>query len=164
MSNSAAYVGSSDWAGVKDIRGGAVEAGAVNNGLGLSEPEVLVVELDAPEGIVEFEGRRASVTVELEAALLGDAALEETETAEARGAAIVFLIRENRDETRVYEEWSCSSSSENGLKDVRLLTSESASFVLLLEREGWVLVEPSVGDEGDSISTIRRVLYTHGGD
>jgi len=157
VSNSAAYVGSSDWAGVKDIRGGAVEAGAVNNGLGLSGPEVLVVELDAPEGIVELEGRRASVTVELEAALLGNAALDETATADARGAARVFLIRENRDETRVYEVWSCSSSSENGLKDVRLLTSESTNFVLLLEREGWVLVEPSMGDEGDSIAALLQV-------
>lgn len=136
VSNSAAYVGSSEWAGVSDIRGGAAEAGAVNNGLGLSEPEVLVVELDAPEGIVEYEGRRTSGPVKFEAALLGDTVLDETATAEARGAARVFLIRENRDETRVYEDWSCSSSSENGLKDVRLLTSASANFVLLLEREG----------------------------
>jgi hypothetical protein len=119
----------------------------VNSGLGLSEP-VLMVELDAPGGTVEYEGRRASGTVEFETALLGVAVLDETATAEARGAARVFLIRENNEETRVYDEWSCSSSSENGLKEVRLLTSESASFVLLLEREGWLL---GAGDEGDSI-------------
>lgn len=123
--------------------------------MSLSEPEVLVVELDAPDGIVEYEGRRASATIKLETVLLGNVVLDETATAEARGAVRVFLIRENKDETRVYEDWSCSSSSENGLKEVRLLTSASTSLVLLLEREGWVPVDPGAEEDGDSIS--RRV-------
>lgn len=35
-----------------------------------------------------------------------------------KGAARLFFMREKRDVTRVYED--CSSSSENGLKEVRL--------------------------------------------
>ena len=50
--------------------------------------------------------------------------------ADDRGAESVFLTLENKEDTRAYEDWSCSSSSEKGLKDVRLVTS-STIFVLL---------------------------------
>ena len=73
----------------------------MNSGLNLSEPEVLVVELDIPEGIVVYEGRRTSEVVELDAGLLCDSVLDETATVEVRGAVRVFLIRENKEETRV---------------------------------------------------------------
>jgi hypothetical protein len=46
-----------------------------------------------------------------------------------KGAARLFFTRENRDDTSVYEDWSFSSSSEKGLKDVKLVTS--SSLVLL---------------------------------
>jgi hypothetical protein len=47
-----------------------------------------------------------------------------------KGAARLFFIRENREVTSVYEDWSFSSSSEKGLKEVKL--ARSSSFVVLL--------------------------------
>ncbi len=44
----------------------------------------------------------------------------------------MFLTFENKEETRAYEDWSCSSSSEKGLNDVRLVTS---STILVLLRD-----------------------------
>jgi hypothetical protein len=55
-----------------------------------------------------------------------------TETAEDRGAVRVFFIREKRAVTRVYDDWSFSSSSEKGLKEVKLVTS---STILVLLRD-----------------------------
>jgi hypothetical protein len=53
-------------------------------------------------------------------------------TADDSGEDRVFFIREKMEVTRVYEDWSFSSSSEKGLKEVRPgLVRSSASFVLL---------------------------------
>ena len=52
-------------------------------------------------------------------------------TAEDSGADRVLFIREKMEVTIVYDDWSFSSSSENGLKEVRLVTSSE----LLLDLE-----------------------------
>ncbi len=66
-------------------------------------------------------------------------------TAEESGADNVFFIRENSDVTKVYEDWSFSSSSENGLNDVKLVTS-STSLELLRDLEVG-LNDPNTGDD-----------------
>jgi hypothetical protein len=66
-------------------------------------------------------------------------------TAEDMGAAKVFFIRENIDVTMVYEDWSFSSSSEKGLKEVKLVTS-SANFVLLRDLDDRPLNVGSTGE------------------
>ena len=48
-----------------------------------------------------------------------------------RGAESVFFMREKMEVTKVYEDWSFSSSSENGLKEVKEVTS-SVNLELLL--------------------------------
>ena len=53
--------------------------------------------------------------------------------AEARGTENVFLTFEKREETKAYDDWSCSSSSENGLKDVKLMTSSNLLLLRDLE-------------------------------
>ena len=63
-----------------------------------------------------------------------DCVLDVVPTADDSGADKLFFIRENMEVTRVYDDWSFSSSSENGLKEVRLVTS-SASLGLLLDLE-----------------------------
>lgn len=55
------------------------------------------------------------------------------DTADDRGAAREFLTRENSELTSVYDDWSCSSSSEKGLKLVRLVTSSTRRVELLLD-------------------------------
>ena len=50
--------------------------------------------------------------------------LDVVPTAEDSGADRVFFILEKMEVTRVYDDWSFSSSSEKGLKEVRLITSE----------------------------------------
>ena len=50
-------------------------------------------------------------------------------TADDKGAASEFFIREKSEVTRVYDDWSCSSSSENGLKLVRIVTSSTSLVV-----------------------------------
>ena len=67
---------------------------------GRSEPVVLVVKLDDPEGIDEYEGRRISELL-VDADVLCVVVFEATATAEANGAANVFFILENSDDTRV---------------------------------------------------------------
>lgn len=67
-------------------------------------------------------------------------------TAEESGADSVFFIRENSDVTNVYEDWSFSSSSENGLNDVKLVTS-STSLELLRDLDVGLLNDPSTGDD-----------------
>ena len=59
-------------------------------------------------------------------------------TADDSGAARLFFMRENKDVTSVYEDWSFSSSSEKGLKEVKLVTS-STSLVLLRDLEDGTL-------------------------
>lgn len=88
--------------------------------------------------------------------LLPAAVLEETVTAEDSGAESVFFIRENMDVTRVYEDWSCSSSAEKGLNEVRPCGTSSASLVLLLDLEDWPLKDPIMGEValGDSMFEI----------
>ena len=56
--------------------------------------------------------------------------------------------------TRVYDDWSFSSSSEKGLKEVRLFVNgtSSVSFVLLLDLEECPLSDSTPkGELGDSI-------------
>ena len=60
--------------------------------------------------------------------------LDVVPTADDRGADRVFFILEKMEVTKVYDDWSFSSSSENGLKEVRLVTS-SANLGLLLDLE-----------------------------
>lgn len=64
-------------------------------------------------------------------------------TAVDSGAASEFLTREKSEETSVYDD-SCSSSSENGLKLVRLVTSSTTLVELLLDLTG-----PRFGVVGD---------------
>ena len=70
----------------------------------------------------------------------------------ARGVAKLLFMRESRDVTSAYEDWSFSSSSENGLNDVRLVTS-SATLVLLRDLPGTTLWVLCTGERnsGDSI-------------
>lgn len=58
--------------------------------------------------------------------------------AAASGVAKLLFMREKRDVTRAYEDWSFSSSSENGLNEVRLVTS-SETLVLLRDLPGCTL-------------------------
>ena len=53
-------------------------------------------------------------------------------TADDRGAERVFFMRENIEVTKVYEDWSFSSSSENGLNEVKEVAS-SVDLVSLLD-------------------------------
>lgn len=80
-----------------------------------------------------------------------------------KGAAKLFFIREKREVTSVYEDWSFSSSSENGLKEVKQDMSSIVSFVLLRDRldEGLLLgivVAEWMGEcmRGDSIAKERE--------
>jgi hypothetical protein len=57
-----------------------------------------------------------------------------------KGAARLFFIRENSDVTSVYEDWSFSSSSEKGLKDVKLVTSSSLVLLRDLDSDGGPLI------------------------
>lgn len=82
-------------------------------------------------------------------------ALLDAAATDASGADRVFFILENMEVTK---DWSFSSSSEKGLKEVKLVRSlpSRASFVLLLDR---VLKVASVrGEEtrGDSMLLPRR--------
>lgn len=58
--------------------------------------------------------------------------------AATRGVAKLLFMREKRDVTSAYEDWSFSSSSENGLNDVKLVTS-SPTLVLLRDLPGATL-------------------------
>lgn len=98
------------------------------NGVGLSDPDLL----DWLEPEYCRDGRRCSGAV-FPAEVLGWAGVVD-DPADVKGADRVFLTFENSDDTRAYEDWSCSSSSENGLKDVRLVTS-STNLVLLRDLE-----------------------------
>lgn len=75
------------------------------------------------------------------------------EVAEVKGAAKVFFTLEKIEETMAYEELSCSSSSANGLYEVRLVTS--SSFELLRDLVEAVLPSGGLGvkDFGESIIT-----------
>jgi hypothetical protein len=82
-------------------------------------------------------------------------ALLDAAATDASGADRVFFILEKMEVTK---DWSFSSSSEKGLKEVKLVRSlpSRASFVLLLDR---VLKVASVrGEEirGDSMLLPRR--------
>ena len=72
---------------------------------------------------------------------MGDAAAA---TADERGAERVFFMRENIDVTRVYEDWSFSSSSAKGLKEVRLVISSVS--LLDLDSDVWLPEEPIRGE------------------
>ena len=75
---------------------------------------------------------------------MGDAAAA---TADERGAERVFFMRENIDVTRVYEDWSFSSSSAKGLKEVRLvISSVSLELLLDLDSDVWLPEEPTRGE------------------
>lgn len=63
----------------------------------------------------------------------GEGVPDAAATAFDNGAAKEFLTRVNKELTRVYDDWSCSSSSENGLKLVRLVTSSTTLVELLLD-------------------------------
>jgi len=103
-SYSSAYVGSSDWAGVNDTRGGAADAGAAASGLGLSDAVDLAENVDRPVCAAVYEGRRASDPPLFEVILLATVVLDAEATADDSGAARVFFILENIDVTRVYED------------------------------------------------------------
>jgi len=137
-------VGASETTGVKEISGGARLGGAADKWIGLSAAEVREERLDCEFWIV-YEGRLCSLglPVVLEAVFVEfpDAAA----TADDIGAAKVFFIREKMEVTMVYEDWSFSSSSENGLKEVKLITS-SASLVLLRDLEDRPLKVGSTGE------------------
>ena len=130
------------------MMGGAGFDGAVERPRGRSDDDVL--GKDGPGPVCD--GRLASLpcpdtldgpTVEV--------ALAVVDTADDKGAK-EFFIRENKLVTRVYPDWSFSSSSANGLKDVRLETS--SSFALLLLLEDWPLIGPIKGEvtSGDSMA------------
>lgn len=67
----------------------------------------------------------------------------------------MFLTLENREVTRAYEDWSFSSSSENGLKDVRLGTS--STLLLLRDRDDAALPRLGLGETRLSIAADERV-------
>lgn len=63
-----------------------------------------------------------------------------------RGPDRLFFTLENSEVTIAYEDWSFSSSSAKGLKDVRLVTS--SSFELLRDLEDAALPNGGFGDIG----------------
>lgn len=68
-------------------------------------------------------------------------------TAEDKGADRLFRTLEKREVTRVYEDWSFSSSSAKGLNEVKLVTSStSLSLVLFLELAESPLVLSGTGE------------------
>lgn len=91
-----------------------------------------------------------AVALALVVALLG--VLLDAAATDASGADKVFFILEKMEVTK---DWSFSSSSEKGLKEVKLVRSSVVSFVLLLDLVDWVLKVPRTGEEtcGDSIMT-----------
>lgn len=129
-SNSSKAGRGSEVTGVKETNGGA-RFGWFTTGMGFRLSAVDLLEtFDVDVGI---EGRRGSgpaLVCEL-LALLEDGAVVGA-VAEDNGAARVFFTFEKIEETMAYDEWSFSSSSEKGLKDVRLATS--SSFELLRDR------------------------------
>lgn len=95
-------VGSSDWAGVRETRGGAAWPGVAMNEFGLSEAVVLEEKLDVLVCIVTYEGRLCSEKPVGGALLVGlTAVVEAAATADDRGADIVFFILEKIEETRL---------------------------------------------------------------
>ena len=125
--------------------------------MGRSDAFVRDEKVEEPVCVVEYDGRRTSdVPDAVLFGMLPAGALEETVTAEDSGAESVFFIRENMDVTRVYEDWSCSSSAEKGLNEVRPCGISSVSLVLLLDLEDWPLKDPIKGEValGDSMVKI----------
>ena len=72
-------------------------------------------------------------------------------TADDNGAEMLFILEKN-EVTRLYDDWSCSSSSEKGLKDVRIGGSSVILPPFKFDFEELVM-EPNCGDcgLGDSI-------------
>ena len=52
-----------------------------------------------------------------------------------RGTTNASLTLVNKEATRAYDDWSFSSSSENGLKEVKLATSSSLLLLRDLEED-----------------------------
>lgn len=67
---------------------------------------------------------------------------------EDNGADNVFLTLEKMEDTSAYDDWSFSSSSENGLNEVRLVISSSLLLLRDLEEEPL----PRLGLEDISVS------------
>ena len=138
--------------GVSETRGGAALGWLTFRGCGRSGTTLG----DAFETEWGIDGRLASMLVITGArAWLVSGGLRVVPTAAAAaaesGAEKVFLTLESRDETIAYEDWSFSSSSSNGLKEVRLVTS--SSFELLRDLDDAALPNGGCGDIGcgDSI-------------
>lgn len=143
-------MGVSGRTGIMDTSGGASvgpEAPAI---FGRSLSTGFITGLVIGAGCVPVGGRFCSIGSRIsrvfEAVGAEDAA-DAAATAEVRGAANEFLTREKSDDTRVYED-SCSSSSEKGLKLVRLVTSSTTLVELLLDFRGPPFAEVTVGDVG----------------
>lgn len=156
-SYSVVYTGSSEYAGVNETTGGAACVGAAPRGMGLSDAIVLPEKLDELVCVAVYDGRRALDALDVGAlVLLVVVALEGVAVVLDKGAANVFFIREKRDVTMVYEDWSCSSSSEKGLKEVRLVIS---SLVLPFDRDDCAVNDPVSGgvELGESMSVGQRV-------
>jgi hypothetical protein len=68
---------------------------------------------------------------------------------EANGADRFFIFMKKV----VTKDWSFSSSSEKGLKEVKLVKSSTVNLVLLLDLDDWLLKVPTTGEEtcGDSM-------------
>ena len=116
--------------GVREIIGGAGLGGMTLSGVGRSEPDLLEV-LELENCIDGLRGSTVDVPCMVRAFSTGST--DAAAVADANGEANVFLTLEKSDETNAYEDWSCSSSSENGLNDVRLVTS--SNLLLLRDRE-----------------------------
>lgn len=99
-----------------------------------------------------YDGRRNSDPPAVPLVMVLALTTFEANVTEESGADRVLFILENIEVTRVKEDWSFSSSSENGLKEVRLAIS-SVNFMLLLDLEDWPLIDPGMGEEilGDSM-------------
>ena len=141
--------GASDTTGVSDTKGGAKrdEETAVSE-LGRSAMEERAEKLGWVFWSVFAEGRLCSYVPPPCCWLFG-AGRDAEDTAD-KGAARLFFMREKREVTRVYED--CSSSSENGLKEVRLARESSGSLEELL-REG-PLDDMEGEKRGDSIEEV----------
>jgi len=127
------------------MSGGAADAGIVMRGCGLSEPLVRLETSDVVVGICEKAGLRASVAGGGAEAVGTGAVAGAGDCVDVSGADSEFLTLEIREVTSAYEEVSFSSSSENGLNDVRLVTS-SLTLALPQDRDDWPLRDPSAGD------------------
>jgi hypothetical protein len=113
---------------------------------------------------VVYEGLRCSLTsgAPFVVGFAVGLELDAEATADDRGAERVFFMREKIEVTKVYEDWSFSSSSENGLKEVNEVAS-SVNLVSLLDLVARIAVCPPenarTGEAamGDSMTIMKKI-------